>query len=66
MDLIENYISPELVLLYKSTMADEAAYQLDFDNTFHKLNEEQAARLENALCIMFPEGHKWIDTIMSA
>lgn len=57
------YIAPELVLLYKSTAADEMEYQLDFDNTFPKLNKEQVVWLKNALHTMFPTGHKWIDSI---
>ena len=54
------YIAPELVLLYKSTMANEAAYQLDFNNAMPKLNEGQNTWLQNALHIMFLDGHKWI------
>jgi len=57
------YLAPELVLLYKSTATDEAEYQLDFDNTLSKLNNEQVSRLENASRIMFPDGHKWINDI---
>jgi len=56
-------LAPELVLLYKSTAADEAEYQLDFDNTLPSLNKMQVAVLENALRVMFPDGHKWINAI---
>ncbi|MCL2573847.1 MAG: hypothetical protein FWE34_04750 [Defluviitaleaceae bacterium] len=58
-----SYLAPELVLLYKSTMADEAVYQLDFDNALAKMSREQMKWLENALRAMFPYGHKWLDRL---
>ena len=54
------YLAPEMALLYKSTMADNPDYQLDFDNAFPKMNAEQRMWLENALAVMFPDGHRWL------
>ncbi|MCL2508438.1 MAG: hypothetical protein FWF05_04610 [Oscillospiraceae bacterium] len=54
------YLTPELVLLYKSTMSESPDYQLDFENASMKMNEEQRAWLNGALIRMFPRGHKWI------
>ena len=52
-------LAPELVLLYKSTTADEADCQLDFDNTIKKLSGEQKQWLKKSLSCMFADGHKW-------
>jgi len=54
------FLAPEMVLLYKSTMANNPDYQLDFDNAFPKMNAEQRAWLENALAAIFPYGHEWL------
>ena len=56
-------LAPEMVLLYKSTAANETEYQMDFDNTLSELSKEQKAWLKNSLSIMFPDGHKWLDAI---
>jgi len=58
------YIAPELALLHKSNRTNITENQLDFDNTLHNLDGEQVKWLENALHIMFPEGHKWCDAIL--
>jgi len=60
------YLAPEMVLLYKSTADSEAAYQLDFENTLPKLSNEQLCWLKNALCTMFPKGHRWRNAIKVA
>lgn len=54
------YLAPELILLYKSTAADNPDYQLDFDNAVLKMDEEQLMWLEKSLISMFPHGHKWL------
>ena len=56
-------LAPEMVLLYKSTAADEPEYQLDFDNTIVKLNNEQLSWLKESLVFMFPDGHKWLNNL---
>ena len=62
---IENIpcLAPEMVLLYKSTAADEPEYQLDFDNTLVKLDNEQLSWLKESLTAMFPDGHKWLNNL---
>ena len=54
-------LAPEIVLLYKSTAADEPDYQLDFDNAIKEMTEEQSLWLKESLVVMFPDGHKWLD-----
>ena len=54
------YIAPELVLLYKSTAAEQVEYQLDFENTLSKMNEQQIKWLNDSLKIMYPKGHIWL------
>ena len=62
---IENIpcLAPEMVLLYKSTAADEPEYQLDFDNTLVKLDNGQLSWLKESLAVMFPDGHKWLNNL---
>lgn len=55
-----SYLSPELVLLYKSTDITRDGYQLDFDSTAPYLSEESKQWLVDALKIMYPNGHIWI------
>ena len=55
------YLAPELVLLYKSSAADVPAYQLDFENAVPRLTAEQASWLKNALMILYPGGHPWLE-----
>lgn len=55
------YLAPELVLLYKSTAAGKAEYQMDFDSAYPHMNEEQTGWLMNALRTMNPDGHKWLE-----
>jgi len=43
------FLSPELVLLYKSTRLEEHNNQLDFENASKKLNKEQLSWLKNAM-----------------
>jgi len=56
-------LAPEMVLLYKSTAIDNPDYQLDFDNTIKKLSMEQSSWLKKSLSAMFPDGHKWLNTL---
>ena len=55
------YLAPELVLLYKSTAAGKAEYQMDFDSAYPHMSEEQTGWLMNALRMMNPDGHKWLE-----
>ena len=57
------YLAPEMILLYKSSAADDFDYQLDFDNSSKKLSVEQTAWLKKSLSVMFPDGHKWLDAL---
>ena len=58
------FLTPELVLLYKSKAFEIIMEnQMDFDNALPYLNEKQRVWLKNALIIMFPNGHKWINKI---
>ena len=54
-------LAPEMVLLYKSTAADENEYQHDFDNASNEMGKEQLTWLSKSLSIMFPQGHKWLE-----
>ena len=54
------YLSPELVLLYKSTDIMREGYQLDFDVTISHLSEDSKQWLINAFNIMYPDGHIWL------
>ena len=57
------YLSPELILLYKSTDITRKGYQLDFDVTVPHLSEESKQWLINALKIMYPDGHIWLSSL---
>lgn len=54
-------LAPEVVLLYKSSAANEPDYQLDYSAALPRLSEDQSVWLKKALIIMYPEGHMWID-----
>ena len=53
------YLAPELCLLFKSTDIEREGYQQDFELTVERLNEEHKAWFENAMELLYPEGHKW-------
>lgn len=55
-----SYLSPELLILYKSTDTEREGYQQDFELANSKMNTEQKEWLHNSLKIMYPEGHKWM------
>ena len=57
------YLAPEIVLLYKSTAAGKAEYQMDFDNAYPHMHEEQISWLMNALMTMNPDGHRWLEKV---
>ncbi|MCL2407553.1 MAG: hypothetical protein FWC95_06450 [Defluviitaleaceae bacterium] len=57
------YLAPEIVLLYKSTAADDPDYQLDFNNAVEKMNSRQLIWLKDSLKIMFPDEHIWLDKL---
>ena len=54
---------PEIVLLYKSNASDDSDYQLDFDNATKEMSLEQLSWLKEALVTMFPDGHKWLNSL---
>lgn len=53
------YLAPEMCLLYKSTDTEREGYQSDFDNAMSSMNQRQKRWLQDALEILYPEGHKW-------
>ena len=55
------YLSPEIVLLYKSTDIEREGYQLDYDLAIQAMSAEQKIWLKNALKTMNPYGHKWLE-----
>ena len=52
------YLAPEMCLLYKSTDTEREGYQNDFDNAMSCMDLRQKHWLEDALAVMYPEGHK--------
>ena len=53
------YLSPELCLVFKSTDIEREGYQQDFELAVDKLSQEQRTWFENAMEMLYPEGHKW-------
>lgn len=54
------YLAPEICLLYKSTDTERKGYQQDYDLSIQKMNTEQKQWLNNALEVIYPDGHKWM------
>ena len=57
------YLAPEMCLLYKSTDTEREGCQSDFDNAMSHMSQRQRRWLEDALAMLYPEGHKWRDCI---
>jgi hypothetical protein len=55
------YLSPELVLLYKSTDIEREGYWLDYREVICMMNWEQKQWLISALNDMYPSGHPWVN-----
>lgn len=53
------YLSPELVLLFKSSKPDNKEYQFDFDETFPNMNDEQKLWFIQSMNVLYPNGHMW-------
>ncbi len=53
------YLAPEMCLLYKSTDTEREGYQSDYENAVANMNQRQRRWLNDALAIMYPQGHKW-------
>ena len=53
------YLAPELCLLFKSADIEREGYQQDFELTIGKLSTEQRTWFENAMGLLYPDGHKW-------
>ena len=53
------YLAPELCLLFKSTDIEREGYQQDYELTVERLSPEQRAWFENAMELLYPEGHRW-------
>lgn len=56
-----NYLAPEMVLLYKSTDTEREGYQLDYEQAMNAMTAEQKKWLREALQLMNPNGHKWVN-----
>lgn len=52
-------LSPEMCLLYKSTDTEREGYQSDYDHAMAYMDEQQKHWLNDALAVMYPNGHKW-------
>lgn len=59
------YLAPEMVLLYKSTDIEREGYQLDYNLAIEKMSNTQKIWLKNALTMLNPTGHKWVDGLSS-
>ena len=53
------YLSPELVLLYKSEDFERKWYQYDYEKTMAGMNSEQINWFNNSLDKLYPHGHVW-------
>jgi len=53
------YLSPEIVLLYKASQAENADYQLDFEQAYPMLSDEQREWFLKGLRALYPDGHRW-------
>lgn len=53
------YLAPEIVLLYKSACADGEENNVDFEQTYPLMNDEQKEWFLRSLSILYPNGHKW-------
>ena len=53
------YLSPELVLLYKSENPERKSNQSDYDRTIAKMNSEQINWFNNSLDSLYSDGHVW-------
>ena len=54
------YLAPEIVLLYKASDFGNPAYQLDFEEAYPCLNEEQKAWFSSGMRLLYPDGHPWL------
>lgn len=52
-------LAPEIVLLYKASRAENEEYQMDFEQAFPMLRDEQREWFVNGLRAIYPNGHKW-------
>ena len=57
------YLSPEIVLLYKSMESEREDYEHDFNITIGALDSERKTWLVNSLKVSFPQGHNWLNLI---
>ena len=55
------YLTPELILLYKSTDTEREGYQFDYDSAISQMTTVQKEWLQTALKTMNPSGHKWLE-----
>ena len=53
-------LAPEIVLLYKASDFENPAYQLDFDETYPCLDEDQKAWFLESMQRLYPNGHPWV------
>lgn len=53
------YLAPEICLLYKSSDTEREGYQQDYDLSIRKMNNNQIKWFNDAINLLYPEGHKW-------
>lgn len=55
------YLAPEIALLYKASNFENPEYQLDFEETYSYLNDEQRAWFLHGMKLLYPNGHAWVE-----
>lgn len=53
------FLAPEIVLLYKSSRADNTEYHYDFEQTYLYMDDEQKKWFSHNLNVLYPNGHRW-------
>lgn len=54
------YLAPEIALLYKASNFDNPDYQMDFEETYPHLDEEQRGWFLQGMKSLYPQGHAWV------
>lgn len=57
------FLAPDVVLLYKSSSADNRDYQNDFSHAAPLLPAAGRQWLKNALQAAYPDGHRWLSAL---
>ena len=57
------YLAPEIALLFDSREYENSGH--DFETSISRMNSKQSAWLRDSLKLCYPEGHPWIDRLLS-